>query len=104
MSANMESSDQWSSIMKALREMQEKQDFLVAAFASLNGDAPNGPIVPAKSSKAQLPSGLDTEPVNDPDADQSEADSSIDPGTTLQAPTPPSPSQRPGFTSRIILT
>lgn len=100
----MESTEQWSSIMNALRDMQEKQEFLLAAFASLNGNA-NGPTAPAvPSSKAQLASGLDSEPVNDPDADHSAADSSIDPGTTLQAPSPPSPTQRPGFTSRIILT
>ncbi|CAM1508533.1 Fc.00g053810.m01.CDS01 [Cosmosporella sp. VM-42] len=104
----MEPTDQQSSVMDALREIRETQSSLLAAVAALSGKpAPEAtrPAVPFTSS-GLIPSVYDLESGKEPSKDQSTpTDSPTEPtsGLELQAPST-SPSQKPAFTSRIILT
>lgn len=102
----MASANHQSDVMDALRDIQKSQSTLLAAISSLSSSAlkSSGTSVSA-SSVARLQSDYEPESVNGPIAEEPiEEDTSIDPATTLQAPAPSSPSQRPAFTSRIILT
>lgn len=99
----MEPGDQQASVLDALREIQRTQSLLVNAVESLSGKSiddaagPNGDLT-ANSIYVQDSRN---------EADESESpsvESPLESADKLKAPAPPTPSQRQGFTSRIILT
>ncbi|KAK7417321.1 hypothetical protein QQZ08_011664 [Neonectria magnoliae] len=106
----MEPSDQQSGVLDALREIQRTQSLLVNAVESLSvKPAIDGQDAGAAATiAAPVPSVFDPESSNGAGAtDSTAADSSIEATLTQQAAplSPSTPSgQRPGYTSRIILT
>ncbi|KAK7398003.1 Uracil-regulated protein 1 [Neonectria punicea] len=103
----MEPSDQQPGVLDALREIQRTQSLLVNAVESLSAKpAIDGQdAIAAAAIAAPVPSAFDPESSNGAGATDSTAtDSSIEAAVTQQvAPSSPS-GQRPGYTSRIILT
>ncbi|KAM0435045.1 hypothetical protein ACHAPT_003134 [Fusarium lateritium] len=99
----MESGDQQSSVLDALREIQRTQSLLVNAVESLSGKS----IDEAAGANGDLAANsiFDPESRNEPDEGESPSmESPLESSSKLKAPAPPSPGQRQGFTSRIILT
>ncbi|KAF4987923.1 hypothetical protein FDECE_15244 [Fusarium decemcellulare] len=100
----MESGDQQSGVMDALREIQRTQSLLLNAVESLSGKAVDE-VAGANGGDVAAQSIYDTDSRNEQHEGESPSvDSSLDSANKLKAPAPPSPSQRQGFTSRIILT
>lgn len=99
----MEPGDQQASVLDALREIQRTQSLLVNAVESLSGKA----IDEAAGTDGDLAANSIYDPDSRNEADEGESpsvESPLDSANKLKAPAPPTPSQRQGFTSRIILT
>ncbi|KAM5342755.1 hypothetical protein ACJ41O_013721 [Fusarium nematophilum] len=99
----MEPIDQQSGVMDALREIQRTQALLMNAVESLSGK----PVDETSGTNGDIA----TEGVFEPEAgdgakegQSASASASVDTVEKLKAPALPSPGQRQGFTSRIILT
>lgn len=108
----MEGVNQPSDVMDALREIQKTQSSLLAAVSSLSSNVPKtkgasmpaSPVPVAPVQNVQDPKSTSDLSTDEAIGEVAEEDTVIDPATELQAPGPSSPSQRPAFTSRIILT
>ncbi|RSL51945.1 Uracil-regulated protein 1 [Fusarium duplospermum] len=99
----MEPGDQQASVLDALREIQRTQSLLVNAVESLSGKS----IDEAARANGDLAANsiYDQDSRNEADEDESPSvESPLESADKLKAPAPPTPSQRQGFTSRIILT
>ncbi|RSL41272.1 Uracil-regulated protein 1 [Fusarium sp. AF-6] len=99
----MEPGDQQASVLDALREIQRTQSLLVNAVESLSGKS----IDEAAGANGDLTSNsiYDQDSRNEADGGESPSvESPLESADKLKAPAPPTPSQRQGFTSRIILT
>ncbi|KAJ4328474.1 hypothetical protein N0V84_001158 [Fusarium piperis] len=98
----METGDQQASVLDALREIQRTQSLLVNAVESLSGKS----IDEAAGANGDLAANIyDPDSRNEADEGESPSvESPLDPADKLKAPALPTPSQRQGFTSRIILT
>ncbi|KAI8659292.1 Uracil-regulated protein 1 [Fusarium sp. Ph1] len=99
----MEPGDQQASVLDALREIQRTQSLLVNAVESLSGKS----IDEAAGSNGDLTANSIYVQDSRNEADESESpsvESPLESADKLKAPAPPTPSQRQGFTSRIILT
>ncbi|RSL66709.1 Uracil-regulated protein 1 [Fusarium floridanum] len=99
----MEPGDQQASVLDALREIQRTQSLLVNAVESLSGKS----IDEAAGANGDLTANsiYDQDSRNEADGGESPSvESPLESADKLKAPAPPTPSQRQGFTSRIILT